>query len=74
MCTFCPHKNTYEIAEVNLANETIGKHQFYQEYLSKSMPVILRNGAKDWGFYKGIEEKSKYALDDFLAKEFENTI
>lgn len=76
MCTHCEGVPPYNLTEVDYDNGTIGKHEFYQKYLSKSLPLVLRNAAKDWGLYKGIKESSarfngrESGLNEWLASLF----
>jgi len=34
----------------------MGKHEFYQNHLSKSLPLVVRNGAKKWGILSKIRD------------------
>jgi len=52
-------KKKFNITERDMTTSTMGPHEFYTDYLSKSLPVVLRNDAKEMTFYKSIQENMK---------------
>lgn len=64
----------YEVEEINMQTNTIGKHEFYTKYVSRSLPFVLRGDAKSWEIYKEMQEfvGNPAGLDDFIALKFES--
>lgn len=61
----------YEIAEVDYQNVDLGEQYFYKNYISKSLPVILRGEASNWDVVRemaNIQEKDD--LEQYLASQF----
>ena len=61
----------YKIAEVDYHNVDLGEQYFYKNYISKSLPVILRGEASQWDVVRemaNIQEKDD--LEDYLASQF----
>lgn len=73
MCTLC-NLPKYNVTEIDAEKQVLGKHEFYQKYLSKSLPVVLRNGAKEWGLVKAVQDKLKTSgttgLEDYIGTLF----
>jgi hypothetical protein len=63
--------SSYKVHEVSKANP-IGKHQFYNEHVSQSLPLIMREQCQDWGIFMEVQQKQKRKtdLDDFMATMF----
>ena len=63
----------WNITEIDMETETIGKHEFYQKYLSKSLPLVMRKDAKEWPLFKEIHSalrKGEEDLEDYLQNMF----
>ena len=51
--------------------EAIGKHKFYDQYVSQSLPVIFRNDCARWNFKKAIDlEVENKTVPEYLARKF----
>jgi hypothetical protein len=48
----------------------LSKMQFYNEFLSKSLPVVFKNEAKSWKFYTALEELGPKKHDAFINDLF----
>jgi hypothetical protein len=48
-------KNKYNVTDVDITVEPMGPNTFYTEYLSKSLPAVFRNGAKDSFIFNEIQ-------------------
>ena len=56
-----------------MVNDVIGKHDFYTNHLSKSIPLVISKGAKEWLLYKDIsEKKTQQALNEYFENKFTN--
>lgn len=42
----------FNVSEVDWKQSPIGKHEFYQNYLSKSLPLVLRHAFEHTKFYQ----------------------
>lgn len=63
----------FNVSEIDAEINPIGKHEFYQQYLSKSMPLVVRNDAKEWPLYKEIHTALRTgvdALEDYIQGLF----
>jgi len=59
----------WNITEIDMETEVIGKHEFYQKYLSKSLPLVMRKDAKEWPLFKEIHaalQESDDKLEDYI--------
>jgi len=48
----------------------LNKTQFYNEFLSKSLPVVFRNECKSWRFYSALQELGPEKQDAFVNDLF----
>jgi hypothetical protein len=46
----------FKIAEIDTKEKEIGLHEFYDQHLSKSLPLVLRHACEDWGMYKVVKK------------------
>lgn len=66
-------RRPYNISEVDMEGASIGLHELYTSYVSKSLPLIMRNGCNDWGLKTEIDAKIAQggtALEDYLISMF----
>jgi len=49
----------FNITEIDQESRIVGQHEFYKNYLSKSMPLVLKNDCKDWELTKKIRAHMK---------------
>lgn len=64
--------NDYEITEID-TELNIQKLGFYANYLTKSLPIVIRNDAKNWPLYEKLNEwnlKDRNKQDKELNKTF----
>lgn len=51
--------------------ETLGKHKFYDQFISQSLPVILRNDCARWNFKKVIDAQvQNKTVKEYLVRKF----
>lgn len=51
--------------------EVLGKHKFYDQFVTKSLPVVLRNDCAGWNFKKAIDlEVENKTLPEYLSRKF----
>jgi len=75
LCPFCGYDD-FNVSEIDLDTSTIGKHEFYKKYLSKSLPLVFRNGARNWKLTKEIKAKlyDSSALRSYLQTFFDKVV
>ena len=56
----------YDINIIDPDKETFNLMMFYSKYVSKSLPLVLRNDAKSWPLYQLLTQSM---LDDKLDQE-----
>jgi hypothetical protein len=44
----------FNVSEIDVTQKSMGEHEFYHDYVSKSLPLVLRHGADDWDMKKNI--------------------
>lgn len=51
--------------------ETLGKHKFYDKFVSQSLPVVLKNDCARWNFKKVIDKQVENGtVPEYLARKF----
>jgi hypothetical protein len=51
--------------------EILGKHKFYDLFVTNSLPVVLRNDCAEWNFKKAIDmEVKNKTLTEYLSRKF----
>ena len=66
-------RKKYNITEVDMEGGSIGLHEMYTQYVSESLPLIMRNACNDWGFKQDIDAKvaeGGLALENYLNTMF----
>ena len=67
-------RKKYNISEVDMEGASIGLHEMYTQYVSESLPLIMRNGCKDWRLKKEVDEKVReggLSLENYLNSMFD---
>ena len=58
----------YFVPEIDMLNSTISTFDFYQNYLSQSLPLIFRHGATNYEIYKRLREARRTdTVDEFMG-------
>lgn len=58
----------FNVSEIDWKQNPIGKHEFYQNYLSKSLPLVLRRAFEHTRFYQEAQQDH----EKFLTLLFQN--
>lgn len=46
----------FNVSEIETNEKVLGTHEFYDKYLSKSLPLVLRHACEDWDMYKIVQK------------------
>lgn len=47
----------FEIKQIDWSNDPIGQHEFYKDYVSRSLPLVIKNGCQDWAMKEMVQRE-----------------